>query len=147
MSRDDKPKPKNQQKDPKRNQSQSLQEKASYLTGQEKCRVYASTCKGLTDCKTFIAKPPRDRYIWVRAYQHCIRCLELLPHKDNCPGEPCAICKKPHNTALHFPDYIPGEVQDLRANATKATYISDRKPHEQVNHVLATALIKVKGSS
>ena len=142
-------KQKHQQKDAKKqnHKQQGTQDKATYLTQQSKCTSCEGSCKSVKECKAFKDKTPRDRYSWIRSYQYCIRCLQRLPHKDdNCEGEGCSICKRPHHTMLHFPDYQPGELRGRdKSQQSKSSYNVISKQRKDLIQVLGTAIVKVRG--
>lgn len=58
----------------------SQQTKKTYASMQVSCVSCNGSCTSLPNCTKFQKKTPKERYAWVKANQHCVRCLFNTPH-------------------------------------------------------------------
>lgn len=71
------------------------------------CTGCQGKCNELSNCGSFLALSPRDRFEFAKRNHLCIKCLKGRPHSAKGCGARCTMadCGKPHHILLHFDEF------------------------------------------
>ena len=71
-------------------------------TSEDNCHPCTGSHR-IVKCDNFLAKPPRERFSFVKENKLCVNCLSSHSLTQCRSQTTCRLCNKKHHTLLHFP--------------------------------------------